>query len=226
MELVHQLRLCLGHLIVVSEVSTVLWYSVCSCDCNGCVYVRMVMLCTLFHLVPIIDVVKSEALSLMNITITVTLLTTGGRNVTEFNVSTKEQSVSFIQMVWPYLTWITVTIQCTLHYIHVMSCIMPLINSQITVDGVMTTRDTTEVPDSKLAMITIVIDGLDLTKGTDYDASVTATNSIGTSEPVTGTLSVPSEFVPVLMVLIVTLCPSTYLHLPIHRSSQHHSTSF
>ena len=75
-----------------------------------------------------------------------------------------------------------------------MSCILSLIISQITIDGVMTIRDTTKVPDSKLAMITIVIDGLDLTKGTDYDVSVTATNSIGTSEPVTGTLSVPSEW--------------------------------
>ena len=180
------------------------WYSVCSCDCNGSIYYVhiIVMLCTLFHLVPIIDVVKSEALSLLNITITVTLLTTGGQNVTEFNVSTKEQSVSFIQMVWPYLTWITVTIQCTLYYIHVINPILSLINSQITVDGVMTTRDTTEVPDSKLAMITIVIDGLNLTKGTDYDVSVTATNSIGTSEPVTGTLSVPSECVPVPLVLM------------------------
>ena len=49
-------------------------------------------MCTLFHLVPIIDVVKSKALSLLNITINVTLLTTGGQNVTEFNVSTKEKS--------------------------------------------------------------------------------------------------------------------------------------
>ena len=97
--------------------------------------------------------------------------------------------------MWSFLTRVTVTIQCVLCYVHVISCILSLINSQITVDGVMTTTDTTEVPDSKLAMITIVIDGLDLTKGTDYDVSVTATNSIGTSEPVTGTLSVPSEYV-------------------------------
>ena len=73
----------------------VLWYCVCSCDCYGCVYVRIVMLCTLFHLVPIIDVVKSEALSLLNISINITLLTTGGQNVTEFNVSKKKQSISF-----------------------------------------------------------------------------------------------------------------------------------
>ena len=84
-----------------------------------------------------------------------------------------------------------------------ISCILPLIDFQITVDGVVTSRDI-EVPDSKLAMITIVIDGLNLTKGTDYNVSVTATNSIGRSEPVTGTLSVPSECVPVPMVLIVT----------------------
>ena len=81
---------------VVSAVSMVLWYSVCSCECYECGYVHIVMLCTLFHLVPIIDVVKSEALSLLNITITVTLLTTGGQNVTEFNVNTKGQSISFI----------------------------------------------------------------------------------------------------------------------------------
>ena len=58
--------------------------------------------------------------------------------------------------------------------------------------------------DGKLGEVTIVINSLNLTKGMDYDVSVTATNSIGTSEPVTGTLSVPSECVPVPMVLIVT----------------------
>ena len=60
--------------------------------------------------------------------------------------------------------------------------------------------------DGKLVMVTIIVNGLNLTKGTDYNISVTATNSIGTSEPVTGTLSVPSECVPVPVVLIVTLC--------------------
>ena len=60
--------------------------------------------------------------------------------------------------------------------------------------------------DGKLVMVTIVMNGLNLTKGTDYNISVTATNSIGTSEPVTGTLSVPSECVSVPVVLIVTLC--------------------
>ena len=55
-------------------------------------------------------------------------------------------------------------------------------------------------------MVSIEVGNLNLTKGTDYDVSVTATNSIGTSEPVTGTLSVPSECVPVAVVMIVTLC--------------------
>ena len=57
-------------------------------------------------------------------------------------------------------------------------------------------------------MVSIDAGNLNLTKGTDYDVSVTATNSIGTSEPVTGTLSVPSECVPVPVpvVMIVTLC--------------------
>ena len=44
-------------------------------------------------------------------------------------------------------------------------------------------------------MVSIAVGNLNLTKGTDYNVSVTATNSIGISEPVTGTLSVPSEFV-------------------------------
>ena len=55
-------------------------------------------------------------------------------------------------------------------------------------------------------MVSIDVGNLNLTKGTDYNVSVTATNSIGTSEPVTGTLSVPSECVPVPVVMIVTLC--------------------
>ena len=54
-------------------------------------------------------------------------------------------------------------------------------------------------------MVSIDVGNLTLTKGTDYDVSVTATNSIGTSEPVTGTLSVPSECVPVPVVLIQPL---------------------
>ena len=53
----------------------------------------------------------------------------------------------------------------------------------------------TQVPDSKLITVSIVVGNMTFTKGTDYDVSVTATNSIGTSEPVTGTLSVPSECV-------------------------------
>ena len=55
-------------------------------------------------------------------------------------------------------------------------------------------------------MVSIDVGNLNLTEGTDYEVSVTATNSIGTSEPVTGILSVPSECVPVPVVLIVTLC--------------------
>ena len=63
-------------------------------------------------------------------------------------------------------------------------------------------------------MVSIDVGNLNLTKGTDYDVSVTATNSIGTSEPVNGTLSVPSEFVLALylslcqfvVVLITTYC--------------------
>ena len=51
----------------------------------------------------------------------------------------------------------------------------------------------TQVPDSKLVTVSIVVGNMTLTKGTDYDVSITATNSIGTSEPITGTLSVPSE---------------------------------
>ena len=47
------------------------------------------------------------------------------------------------------------------------------------------------------------VGNLTLTKGTDYNVSVTATNSIGTSEPVTETLSVPSECVSVLLVIVV-----------------------
>ena len=49
--------------------------------------------------------------------------------------------------------------------------------------------------DGKLAEVTIVVNGLNLAEGTDYDVSVTATNNIGTSKPVTGTLSVPSKCV-------------------------------
>ena len=55
----------------------------------------------------------------------------------------------------------------------------------------------TQVPDGKLKTVSIDVGNMTLTKGTDYDVSVTATNSIGTSEPVTGTLSVPSECVSV-----------------------------
>ena len=76
---------------------------------------------------------------------------------------------------------------------------------QIVVDGT-SAMDHTSVADGKLAEVMIVVNALNLTKGTDYDFSVTATNSIGTSEPVTGTLSVPSECVPVPVVLIVTQC--------------------
>ena len=39
-------------------------------------------------------------------------------------------------------------------------------------------------------MVSIDVGNLNLTKGTDYEVSVTATNSIGKSEPVTGTLHV------------------------------------
>ena len=55
----------------------------------------------------------------------------------------------------------------------------------------------TQFSDGKLITVSIIVGSMTLTKGTDYNVSVTATNSIGTSEPVTGTLSVPSECVSV-----------------------------
>ena len=77
-------------------------------------------------------------------------------------------------------------------------------------------------------MVSIDVGNLNLTKGTDYDVSVTATNSIGTSEPVTGTLSVPSECVDTVVV-IVSVCGCLEQHIldqSPHRSSQLNSTSF
>ena len=77
-------------------------------------------------------------------------------------------------------------------------------------------------------MVSIDVGNLNLTKGTDYDVSVTATNSIGTSEPVTGTLSVPSEFVLTLWLSLcqfVVVLITTYLlsspHPQILPTSQH-----
>ena len=55
----------------------------------------------------------------------------------------------------------------------------------------------TQVPDGKLITVSLDVGNMTFNKGTDYDVSVTATNSIGTSEPVTGTLYVPSECVSV-----------------------------
>ena len=49
--------------------------------------------------------------------------------------------------------------------------------------------------DSKLVEVTIVVNGLNLTEGKDHKVSVTATNSIGTSQPVTGILSLAGKFV-------------------------------
>ena len=67
-------------------------------------------------------------------------------------------------------------------------------------------------------MVSTDVGNLNLTKGADYDASVTATNNIGTSEPVTGTLSVPSEFVLTLWLSLcqfVVVLSSTYcINLP------------
>jgi hypothetical protein len=62
---------------------------------------------------------------------------------------------------------------------------------KIMVNGLEKT-DTTQVTDGKLKTVSLVVDGLSLTKGTDYSVSVTATNSIGESEPVMGTLTVPN----------------------------------
>ena len=81
--------------------------------------------------------------------------------------------------------------------------------------------DSTQVTDGKLKTVSLVVDGLSLTKGTDYSVSVTATNSIGESEPVMGTLSVPSECVSLFMlcVFMTTIHPlSPSQILP---SSQH-----
>ena len=83
-----------------------------------------------------------------------------------------------------------------------MYCFYMLFQSQISVNG-MTELSNTAVSND---MISIDVGNLTLSRVTDYDVSVTATNSIGTSEPVTGTLSVPSECVPVPVVMIVTLC--------------------
>ena len=63
--------------------------------------------------------------------------------------------------------------------------------------------DSTPVTDGKLKTVSLVVDGLSLTKGTDYSVSVTATNSIGESKPVMGTLSVPSECVALFHVICV-----------------------
>ena len=49
--------------------------------------------------------------------------------------------------------------------------------------------------DSKLVEVTLIVNGLNLTEGKDHKVSVTATNSIGTSQPVTGILSLAGEFV-------------------------------
>ena len=68
-----------------------------------------------------------------------------------------------------------------LHYIHIF-------HHQISVNNVMVSHGTIVFNN----MVSIVVGNLNLTKGTDYEVSVTATNSIGTSGPVTGTLSVPS----------------------------------
>ena len=65
-------------------------------DSGECSHYFTVVLCVLavsLHinilcLVPIIDVVRPKFLSLVSITVTITLLTTGGQDVTAFNVST------------------------------------------------------------------------------------------------------------------------------------------
>ena len=82
------------------------------------------------------------------------------------------------------------------------------------VNGTMKT-DATQVTDGKLKTVSLVVDGLSLTKGTDYSVSVTATNSIGESEPVMGTLTVPSEFICVLFCCLrhcMYLCISSRVH--------------
>ena len=61
--------------------------------------------------------------------------------------------------------------------------------------------------DGKLVVVTIVVNGLNLTEGKDHKVSVTATNSIGTSEPVNGILSLAGPGM-----LILYLITRTVLH--------------
>ena len=126
---------------------------------------------------PIIHDVTSKTLSSSNITVNIAFLTNGGQSVTRIAVR---------------MTYSNTDISCIILFQS---------QFQISVNG-MTVLDNSTVSNN---MVSIDVGNLNLTKGTDYEVSVTATNSIGTSEPVTETLSVPSECVPGSMQCIVLM---------------------